>query len=402
MSDLRQALEGALFANPDDLASHMAYADYLAEQGDPRGEFIQVQLALEDEGKPAEERKKLQRREQELLAAHEAEWLGGLAPVLFDPKQISEYRRQHGYVSRWRWARGWLDDLYLWQITVAAARALAGCSTARPLRRLRIDFCGYDDKYEAEPDDGIPEGSEYPSLYPLARAPFLPQLRAFQLGEAVDFENAEFEEGAGEGSYNSEAVAHGLVRLVAKMDRVEELHLYAQAVRTDKLFALPNLTHLRVLVVYHNRLYPLEVLAANPALRNLTALRMHPANNPDGSCLPLAGVRELVHSPHLTSLKELHLRASDLGDEGCAEIVRSGILKRLEVLDLRFGRVTDAGARLLAECPDVRRLRRLNLEDNQLTDVGRAALRGPGIDVVRCEHQLEVGSDEYLYSGDME
>jgi hypothetical protein len=304
-------------------------------------------------------------------------------------------------VSRWRWARGWLDDLYLWQLTVTAARALADCPAARLLRRLRIDFCGYETDYQAEPADGIPEGSEYPSLYPLARAPFLPRLRVFQLGVAVDFENVDFEEGSGEGSYNSEAAAHGLARLAAKMEWIEELHLYAQAVRADKLFALPNLTNLRVLVVYHNREYPLEVLAANPALRNLTAVRMHPAHNPEGSCLPLAGVRELVHSPHLPSLKELHLRASDLGNEGCAEIVRSGILKRLEVLDLRFGRVTDAGARALAECPDVRRLRRLSLENNQLTEAGQGLLRGLGIDM-RCEHQFEVGSDEYLYSGDME
>jgi uncharacterized protein (TIGR02996 family) len=398
MSTMREALEGALFANPMDLASHMAYADYLAEQGDPRGEFIQVQLALEDEGKPAQERKRLQQREQELLAAHEREWLGGLAPVLLD---LSEYRRKNGYESRWRWARGWLENLNLWQLDLPAARALADCPAARLLRQSRIDYCGYDTKYRAEPGDGIPEGSEYPNLYPLARAPFLPHLRVFQLGEAVDFDNVNFEEGSGEGVYNSGAVAHGLVRLAAKMERVEELRLYAQAVRTDKLFALPNLTNLRVLVVYHNRMYPLEVLAANPALRNLTALRMHPAHNEDGSCLPLAGVRELVHSPHLTSLKELHLRASDLSDEGCAEIVRSGILKRLEVLDLRFGRVTDAGAKALAECPDVRRLRRLNLEDNQLTDAGRALLRGLGIDV-RCQWQSEVGSEDYLYSGDME
>jgi uncharacterized protein (TIGR02996 family) len=45
---LREALEAALVENPDDLAAHRAYADHLMELGDPRGEFIQVQLALED------------------------------------------------------------------------------------------------------------------------------------------------------------------------------------------------------------------------------------------------------------------------------------------------------------------------------------------------------------------
>src|SRR5262249_2368564 len=53
-SPLREALEEAIFESPDDVASHAAYADYLQEQGDPRGEFIQVQLALEDEKLAAE------------------------------------------------------------------------------------------------------------------------------------------------------------------------------------------------------------------------------------------------------------------------------------------------------------------------------------------------------------
>jgi uncharacterized protein (TIGR02996 family) len=33
---MREALEEALAASPDDLASHMAHADCLSEQGDPR------------------------------------------------------------------------------------------------------------------------------------------------------------------------------------------------------------------------------------------------------------------------------------------------------------------------------------------------------------------------------
>src|SRR5690349_6988044 len=45
-----QALQSALVENPDDLASHMAYADYLTEQGDPLGDFVRTQLALEDPG----------------------------------------------------------------------------------------------------------------------------------------------------------------------------------------------------------------------------------------------------------------------------------------------------------------------------------------------------------------
>jgi uncharacterized protein (TIGR02996 family) len=86
-ASLREALEAALAENPDDLAAHMAYADYLQEQGDPRGEFIQVQLALEDPAKSAAQRKELTRREEKLLKEHEKEWLGDLAPHLLSPKK---------------------------------------------------------------------------------------------------------------------------------------------------------------------------------------------------------------------------------------------------------------------------------------------------------------------------
>src|SRR5947209_6760357 len=79
---LQQSLEQALLENPDDLAAHSAYADYLSEQGDPRGELIQVQLALEDPGRPAAERKQLQQREADLLKKHGRQWLGDLGPVL--------------------------------------------------------------------------------------------------------------------------------------------------------------------------------------------------------------------------------------------------------------------------------------------------------------------------------
>src|SRR5436305_1044361 len=48
VSTEQKALEAALVAHPDEVAAHSAYADYLTEAGDPRGEFIQVQLALED------------------------------------------------------------------------------------------------------------------------------------------------------------------------------------------------------------------------------------------------------------------------------------------------------------------------------------------------------------------
>ena len=66
MLSLRDALESALVENPDDLATHYAYADYLQEQGDPRGEFIQLQLALEDRQRSEAERRNCRLASREL------------------------------------------------------------------------------------------------------------------------------------------------------------------------------------------------------------------------------------------------------------------------------------------------------------------------------------------------
>lgn len=50
MLSVRDALESALVDDPDNLATHYSNADYLLEQGDPRGELIQLQLALDNPG----------------------------------------------------------------------------------------------------------------------------------------------------------------------------------------------------------------------------------------------------------------------------------------------------------------------------------------------------------------
>ena len=78
----QEALEAGLAANPDELAAYSAYADYLMEHGDPRGEFVRTQLALEDTTRPKADRDTLKKREAALLKKHAAEWMGDLGKYL--------------------------------------------------------------------------------------------------------------------------------------------------------------------------------------------------------------------------------------------------------------------------------------------------------------------------------
>ena len=52
-----EVLEGSILEDPEDRAAHAALADLLMERGDPRGKFIQVQLALEETNLTAGQRK---------------------------------------------------------------------------------------------------------------------------------------------------------------------------------------------------------------------------------------------------------------------------------------------------------------------------------------------------------
>jgi hypothetical protein len=240
----------------------------------------------------------------------------------------------------------------------------------------------------------VPEHYEYFSaLYVLQQAAFLPHLRSLHVGEPADPEDEQYDSG--------HCSARGLVELLERTPSIEELHVLARNSGLDDLFET-RLPHLKRLLVYHEiEVHPLKTLAKNRGMAALEELSIHPAFSDEGSYLRGEQVAALLRSPHFPALRLLLLRASDLGDKGCEQIVKSGILKRLKVLDLRYGCVTDEGARTLAACPDVRGLELLNLADNQIGEQGAALLNALGIKV-RLEKQHEVGSDGYLYHGDME
>ena len=77
---MRETFEQALQDNWDDLATHHAYADWLIDQGDSRGEFARCQLLLEDPSLSEQQRQVLKAREQELLKANRNKWVGNLIP----------------------------------------------------------------------------------------------------------------------------------------------------------------------------------------------------------------------------------------------------------------------------------------------------------------------------------
>lgn len=96
MNPARDMLEAAIIANPNDVAAHAAYADMLIEAGEPHGDFIRIQLALEDERIPPSGRRELRQREREsipLAILADNETLTQLRRLLINP----EYRGESSY-----------------------------------------------------------------------------------------------------------------------------------------------------------------------------------------------------------------------------------------------------------------------------------------------------------------
>ena len=401
-----ERFEKALAANPDDLAGWSAFADYLTEQGDPRGEVMQIQLALADESRKAPERKKLAKREEELLKKHTKTLLGAFA----------DFKKADGVTVTL--ANGWIRSIRFMNLTVNQARALAKEPAARLLRELIVQEAAMeapvgtgedyiDSHYEPGPDvpDDV-EDHEGPSLHALCKCPYLKNLRVFHLGERLAPEDEE--------DMNCHTPGELAFHLVKQMPNLEELHLLAHHVDAKKIFPLP-MPNLRALTLYHSTSYPLEKLAENKTLTNLTTLRTHPhaidfEDEATGAYIRFAQLKAICRSPHLKALTHLQLRLTDFGDKGAKEIVESGILKRLTVLDLQGGSITDAGAKVLADCPDIKNLKSLNLTSNAMTKDGVKLFKSLGIPSVdvKTQHTMQgedFGSDElpeYLFEGDIE
>jgi uncharacterized protein (TIGR02996 family) len=95
----------ALLAQPDDDTLRLAVADWLDENDDPaRAQFIRVQVELARGVEDCERRHALERKQRDLLVAHEVRWVEPLAEVL-DTKP--------GEWGGWVFRRGFVEYFHL-------------------------------------------------------------------------------------------------------------------------------------------------------------------------------------------------------------------------------------------------------------------------------------------------
>jgi uncharacterized protein (TIGR02996 family) len=280
MPSLQKALEDVIVADPDDLAAHQAYADWLTEQGNPRGEFIRIHLALEELPPDSEQTCALYRRAGDLLAEHESTWLGELARALRSVLTETE--------PRFRFVRGWLDELHLPFLTIANARLLAASPRLRLVRQLTVHEAEQERAETA--DDDQAEGEGVFALDVLLASNYLRNVRRLRL---LDF-NYQFN------------------------DHTELLR------RSLHPFTLPRLEHLAIGYPRRNRPIPsgwlCQQLLRCPELGRIRRLELWNLDPSDG------GVGALLNSSVLRNLEVFDWRGEAMPQELTGELRQRGIL----------------------------------------------------------------------------
>ncbi len=133
------------------------------------------------------------------------------------------------------------------------------------------------------------------------------------------------------------------------------------------LLELPTLPKLKALHLGHNSLSAagVQVLAESPVLAGLRALEF------TGS---VESLQALLHSPRLTSLRELSLAGGRLGDRVGRLLAGSGLLGRLRGLSLAHAQMSATGLAALVGSPAAEGLEELDLSFNPLGVEGARVL----------------------------
>lgn len=365
MSDHQPFLD-AIIESPDDENAYLVYADWLEEQGDPRGEFIRIQCQLESHEVPESLRKELKEREGLLLSEHVGEWLGAeLNEELV--RLASPWSKQPTFEFR----RGFLNGVF---VAIDEENEIARLLLASPAAKLLERFHILGGMISRSDFESFPRGDIFPNVR---------SLRLLDLWEGDMTDVAAY---------------------LDRMPNIEELELEVRRADSTPLFEYP-LKRLKLLTVDHLDNYNLQALANNTSLRNLESISFYPhmlEPDDDMAYINRENFVALCRSSNLPNLQHVEIMCSEIGDEGLRIALETGFLQRLNSLNLCYGTVTDSGARMLAEA-DLPNLQYLNLTGNYLTQSGVETLQAmPAQTETQHQHTSDIRERQHLWYGDME
>lgn len=358
-------LEAAIAADPERRDGYMVYADWLQSQGDPRGELITVQEALEQEPGSAALRQAFTR-----LRAPYDEQIRQLVQAFGLQAFPGEHRVkldwQLGFIRSARLSHDWFaesmgDDVDLRELLVA----LLSLPSARLLQQLTVGLFR-DSQGQAE----------YGGVFAALTACRLPALRRLFVADFDYPEQIEI----------SWTALGDVAPLYDAAPGLRELTLQGGSVTLGEI-RLPELRAFEVRTGGLSRASIRSIASAHwPQLEALVIWFGDPYYG--GECT-LEDIGPILAGQGIARVRHLGLMNATFTDEICHALGRAQILDQLEQLDLSMGMMSDAGAAsLVAARERLARLKVLDVSRNYLTEEGQRLLANLGPEV-RAGQQKE-------------
>jgi uncharacterized protein (TIGR02996 family) len=333
------ALERAIDDDPDDVAALQVYADWLHEQGDPRGELVSLSLAKGAKAKRAYEAH---------LEAHAAVLLGAHPELLEVPFTVTW---KHGFIRE-------LDfDMASFEAddntdSAQLFRSIVSLPTMRFLTKLTIGDAAIR---------GVDENDYGPHWKSLAAAG-LTALREI----VVDYE-------AIENTSLANATAGDFSRVWAACPRLERVELQGGSLKLGAIVA-PELKTLWIASAGLGRAAVKSVAAAT--LPKLEKLELWLGRSEYGGDSVVADLDPILDGARLPALRELGLCNALTSDAIAARLPKARIVKQLRRIDLQLGTMRSEGAQaLVAGAAALKHLEKLELDGNLIEKADVQALK---------------------------
>jgi uncharacterized protein (TIGR02996 family) len=378
------ALEKAILANPFDREAYAVFADWLQEQGDPRGELISLQLANKD--KAAEK----------LIQSQSDYFLGPLAPhgKVYDDNgnNSTSHLRTSEQDKAWQktaakaflWRNGYISRVRLSANEYAYEEDTK--FDGKLVDILKDVFEQPSGRYIVEINlmsNGDPNDDDLQDLLDLIGKKAPPTVRKLVIGDNVD-----------QISWHHTG---SLAKMWKGVPNLQVLEIETGDFDVGAMDA-PNLERAIFITGGLSKACGKHIAAANmPKIKHLEVF--YGTDNYGGDCT-IKEVKPLLDRTDLKHLEYLGIKNSEFGNDIAKAVVGAKIVKQLKTLDLSMSTITDEGAQALADGKEsLKHLECLDLTHNFLTKDGIKLVAGLCKKVVTADQQKadEWGEGEMHY-----
>jgi uncharacterized protein (TIGR02996 family) len=370
----RDAFLKTIIENPEEDTPRLVFADWLEEQGEPRGEFIRIQCALAHMEMNDDRLPELIAREQALLLEHGDEWLGRLKLM------VDDYCFRRGFVERVSlqgrhflgdavelFERAPIRELGLTHLGMGRfpATELAAVTQLTRLNTLELSGVAGDERINT-----------------ILQSKHLKQITRLQLDNVRCGKQAletifggNFPRLAALELIGDELGAYSRIVCSPKISlREYSIKSMSGALNRDDVIKLARAKNLAGLTVLDLRESKVQVpgataIANSKVLKNLQVVGLR------GCSIGVHGMQALGQSGNMAGLTALNVGANHFGINGLRGVV-GGHWTGLTSLNLANNDLDDRCVPLLLDWPGLSRLRYLNLSGNQIQDAAMAELLG--------------------------